>query len=323
MSVHRVGVWTDEAMDGHDPGHNHPEHPGRLAAARQALVGHPAVDWHAPGEASAEDLVRVHDPAYVQAVLATRGIPTYLDPDTATSAGSIHAALLAAGAVRDAVDAVIDGPVPRAMALVRPPGHHAERDRAMGFCLFNNVAIGAQRALDRGLARVLVVDWDVHHGNGTQHLFHARPEVLFFSTHQGFGFYPGTGGANERGVGNVVNVPLRAGSGHAELVSAFDDVLVPRADAFRPELVLVSAGFDAHDDDPLGGLRATDDTFTALCRVVTGIADRHAGGRIVLALEGGYDLGAIARCVRVCADVLAAPVGYGERSALGSSWGGA
>ncbi|MEQ1506435.1 MAG: histone deacetylase [Myxococcota bacterium] len=305
--LRRIPVWDDPRMEDHHPGPGHPERPERLRAIRTALADHPAVDWRSPRPATADELATVHDPAYVARILAGRGEARSLDADTHTSPGSVDAALLAAGAVQDAVDAVIAGPERAAVALVRPPGHHAERDRAMGFCLFANVAIGAHRALASGaVGRVLIVDWDVHHGNGTQHLVDHRPEVLFFSTHQGFGFYPGTGGATERGVGNVINVPLRAGAGHDALVGAFTDQLVPAADRFRPELVLVSAGFDAHAADPLGGLQATEETFAALCGIALGIARRHAGGRIVLALEGGYDLGALGRSVRACVDVLAA-----------------
>jgi acetoin utilization deacetylase AcuC-like enzyme len=298
-------VWHDPRMEDHDPGDGHPERAARLRAARDALDGHPGVAWEAVTEATAEELARVHDPAYVAAVLATEGRPVDLDPDTSTSAGSVLAARLAAGAVLGAVRAVHAGADRRAMALVRPPGHHAERAHAMGFCLFNNVAVGVADRLAAGLERVLVVDWDVHHGNGTQHLFDRDPRVAFFSTHQGFGFYPGTGARDEVGVGNVRNVPLRRGDGHAELLGAFESELLPFAGAFRPELVVVSAGFDAHADDPLGGLRATEDTFAALTRIVAAIADRHAEGRLVLALEGGYALGALARSVRACADVLA------------------
>jgi acetoin utilization deacetylase AcuC-like enzyme len=298
-----VSVWTDARME--QPGH--PERPERLQAARAALEGHAAVRWKTPRPASPERIAAVHDPDYVAAVIATRGQPVRLDGDTATSAGSVDAALLAAGAVCDAVDAAIDGDALRSLALVRPPGHHAERAAAMGFCLFNNVAVAAQHALARGVERVLIVDWDVHHGNGTQHLFAERPEVLFFSVHRGFGFYPGTGSAAERGAGNVVNRPLRPGAGGEEMLAAFHGELVPRADAFRPGLVLVSAGFDAHRDDPLGGLQATEETFGAMCEVVVGIAERHAGGKLVLALEGGYDLGAVGRSVRAVVDVLASP----------------
>jgi acetoin utilization deacetylase AcuC-like enzyme len=297
-------VWDDPAMEEHRPGRGHPERPERLVAARQALLELPDVRWHRPEPASADYLSMLHDPDYVSTVLGCRGRAVMLDEDTFTSEGTVDAALLAAGAVRDAVDLVLRGPDRRAIALVRPPGHHAERARAMGFCLFNNVALGAEHARRSGIPRVMVIDWDVHHGNGTQHLFEARPDVMFFSTHQGFGFYPGTGRKSETGVGNVINCPLPAGAGHDELIAAFTRELLPAAEAFAPGLVLVSAGFDAHRDDPLGGLRASEQTFAALCGLVRELADRHADGKLVLALEGGYDLAALAGSVRACADVL-------------------
>lgn len=297
-------VFDDPRMEAHHPGPGHPERAERLRAARRALAALPGISWRRPRSATADVLASAHDPDYIAALLATRGRPAILDEDTSTSAGSVDAALLAAGAVLDGVDAVLDGPDRRAWALVRPPGHHAERDRAMGFCLFSNVALGALHALARGVERLLVVDWDVHHGNGTQHLLQHRPEVLFFSTHQGFGFYPGTGHDQSD---RTINVPLREGEGHDALVEAFLGRLVPAADAFRPGLVLVSAGFDAHRDDPLGGLTATEDTFAALCRICVDLADRHAGGRIVLALEGGYDLPALERSVAACGRVLTDP----------------
>jgi acetoin utilization deacetylase AcuC-like enzyme len=227
------------------------------------------------------------------------------DADTLTSAGSVSAALLAAGAAVEASRAVAAKEAAAAFAVVRPPGHHAERDRAMGFCLFNNVAVAAADLLAHGAPRVLIVDWDVHHGNGTQHLFSDRPEVLFFSVHQGYGFYPGTGSRAERGSGNVINVPLRAGSGHAELVAAFHDELRPAAERFRPSFVLVSAGFDAHRDDPLAALTATTETFGELCSIVRGLADEHADGKMVLVLEGGYDEASLAGSAIACLDVLA------------------
>jgi len=303
-------VYTDPRMEGHAPGPDHPERPARLVAARAGMEGHPAVAWRTPRSIERERLCAVHDPAYVDAVLATAGRAVAFDADTVTSEGTITAALLAAGAVDDAVAAVVAGPDRVAWALVRPPGHHAERARAMGFCLFNNVAVGVMRAKELGLRRVLVVDWDVHHGNGTQHIFEQDPDVLFFSTHQGFGFYPGTGRSEERGrgegIGRTINVPLRAGDGHDELVAAFRDVLLPAADAFAPEIVLVSAGFDAHVMDPLAELRAREETYAELTRRVRGIADRHAEGRLVLVLEGGYALGALTRSIRACVDALSA-----------------
>lgn len=301
-----VQVWHDARMEDHQPGEGHPERPARLVAAANALRGHPSVEWRAVTPATEAELGLAHAPAYVRGVLETAGRAWVFDEDTATSPGSVLAATLAAGAVLGATRAVWDGPDRRAIALVRPPGHHAERDRAMGFCLFNNVAVAAADRLAAGARRVLIVDWDVHHGNGTQHTFAADPRVRFFSTHQGFGFYPGTGAAHETGAGNVRNVPLRPRDGHEALVDAFERTLVPWADAFAPELVLVSAGFDAHRDDPLGGLVATEATFGALTAIVRGIADRHAGGRLVLALEGGYALDAIASSVRACVDALAA-----------------
>jgi acetoin utilization deacetylase AcuC-like enzyme len=297
-----VIVFDDPRMEAHDPGPDHPERPARLAAVRRGLRAVPGLEWRAPRMATADELATVHDRAYVDAILATRGQATFLDADTRTSAGSVDAALLAAGAVLDAVDAVIAGPDRRAFAAVRPPGHHAERGAAMGFCLFSNVALAAVRALSAGVERVLVADWDVHHGNGTQHLLASREDALFFSTHQGFGFYPGTG---QRSQGNALNAPLRPGDGHEALLAAFRDALLPAAEAFRPGLVLVSAGFDAHRDDPLGGLLATEETFRALTALLRDLADRHAGGRIVLALEGGYDLGALERSARACAEALA------------------
>ncbi len=303
-------VYTDARMEGHAPGPDHPERPARLVAARTGMEGHPDISWRAPREIERDRLCAVHDPAYVDAVLATAGRAVALDADTVTSEGTITAALLAAGAVDEAVSAVVAGPDRVAWALVRPPGHHAERDRAMGFCLFNNVALGVVRAKELGLVRVLVVDWDVHHGNGTQHIFEQDPEVLFFSTHQGFGFYPGTGSSCERGRGEgngtTINVPLRPGDGHDELLAAFRDVLVPAADAFAPQIVLVSAGFDAHVMDPLAELRAREETYAELTRVVHAIAHRHAEGRLVLVLEGGYALGALTRSIRACVEVLAA-----------------
>jgi acetoin utilization deacetylase AcuC-like enzyme len=301
-------VYTDPRMADHAPGPEHPERPARLSAARAGVEGLAGVTFHTPEPTTRERLCAVHDPSYVDLVFFRRGRAVPFDPDTVTSAGSVDAALLAAGAVEGAVDAVIAGPDPRAFAIVRPPGHHAERARAMGFCLFNNVALGVWRARAAGLRRALVVDWDVHHGNGTQHLFEEDPDVLFFSTHQGDGFYPGTGTVAERGrgagTGATINVPLAAGQGHDALVAAFEDILVPAADAFRPEIVFVSAGFDAHRDDPLAHLEATDETFGALARIVRGIADRHGSGRLVLALEGGYDLGALERSVRACVRAL-------------------
>lgn len=294
----------------HDPGAHHPESPDRLRAVWRELSERPVPGTRttAPPFATEDELARVHGREYVRALLELRGHRARLDADTATSAGSVEAALLAAGAASEAVRRVLDGSANGAFALVRPPGHHAERTRAMGFCLFNNVAVAAAEAHAAGLSRVLCVDWDVHHGNGTQHAFYDRSDLLFMSTHQ-WPLYPGTGRESETGAGPgegfTVNLPLPGGCGDAEYAAAFEEVLLPIADHYRPELVLVSAGFDAHRDDPLAGMRVTEDGFAALCGAVKAVADRHCPGKLVLTLEGGYDLRALARSVRNCVEVLA------------------
>ncbi|TMB31849.1 MAG: histone deacetylase [Deltaproteobacteria bacterium] len=303
-------LFYDDAYLRHDPGSRHPESPGRLEAIWRDLSGHPVAGTEVatPPRATEEQLARIHGEAYVREILGLQGRRVRLDPDTATSAGSIDAAVLAAGAACEAVRRVLDGSAQGAFALVRPPGHHAEATRAMGFCLFNNVAIAAAEAHARGLSRVLCVDWDVHHGNGTQHSFYARSDLFFMSTHQ-WPLYPGTGHESETGAGPgagyTVNVPLPAGCGDEDYAAVFADLLLPLADEYKPELVLVSAGFDAHQDDPLAGMAVTSDGFAALCGAVKAVADRHCKDRLVLTLEGGYDLPALARSVRGCVEVLA------------------
>jgi acetoin utilization deacetylase AcuC-like enzyme len=301
----------DRAMIGHDPGPGHPERPERLRAVEAILnaLDAPAFDFESPGEADRSVLTRVHAEAHVDRMLALRDDEARLDPDTVVSAGSIRAALLAAGAAVAGVDAICEGETETAFGLVRPPGHHAEADRAMGFCLFNNIAIAAAHARAvHGIERVLVVDWDVHHGNGTQAMFYGDPGVLFFSTHQ-FPFYPGTGALREvgagAGIGHTVNVPLPPGTRDGDYAKVFGEILRPIADAYAPQLVLVSAGFDAHADDPLGGMEVTEDGFAMMCEAVRSIADAHAGGKLMLLLEGGYDLEGLARSVLACALVLA------------------
>ncbi len=311
-------------MGDHDPGRGHPEAPDRLAAVVSALEDASGVTWTAPRPATHEDLGRVHSPAHVARIDEHRGRRAALDPDTRVSEGSVDAAYLAAGAVCDAVDAVMTGAHDTAFALVRPPGHHAEAEAAMGFCLFNNVAVGAERALERHhVERVLIVDWDVHHGNGTQHSFFGRSDVLFVSLHQ-FPFYPGTGALTESGTGpgegHTVNVPFPARAADEDYRAAFRDVIVPIADAFAPQLVMVSAGFDAHRLDPLAGMRVTEEGYADMAATMAELARRHAGGKLVLTLEGGYDLGALARSARAVVDVLtgtAAP-GGGAHAAVGA-----
>ena len=251
-----------------------------------------------PRLATEEELARVHDRDYLGMIRETAGRAVALDPDTYTSTDTYEVALLAAGAAVSAVDHVLDGGRgARALAMMRPPGHHAERNRAMGFCLFNNVAIAAAHARARGLSRVAIVDYDVHHGNGTQWTFYEDPSVLFVSSHQ-FPFYPGTGAANEMGraagTGFTVNLPIEAGGTDADHDRVYLAAALPVLRQFKPELILVSAGFDAHMDDPLGGMRVTAQEFGRLTALIAAVADECCQGRVVAVTEGGYDLKALA-----------------------------
>lgn len=298
----------DDRFLAHDPGRYHPESPSRLRAIAERLAKRRWSAITAPPEpASDEMLLRVHEKALVDRIRALAGHSAQLDPDTTASPGSAEAALLAAGAATQAVRRVIAGEAKNAFALVRPPGHHAEADRAMGFCFFNNAAVAVAEAHAMGLERVLCLDWDVHHGNGTQHSFYARRDLLYMSTHQ-FPFYPGTGALHEigrgAGEGYTVNVPLEPGAGDADFAAIFADVLLPVAEAYRPELVIVSAGFDAHRADPLGNMQLSTEGYAALCGSMKSFADRICGGKLVLTLEGGYDLDALAESVEACVDVL-------------------
>lgn len=257
---------------------------------------------HEPRAATDDEILRVHDRDYVTMIRETAGRAVALDPDTFTSPESYDVARCAAGAVVDAVERVLDGPPgTRGMALVRPPGHHAERGRAMGFCLFNNIAIAAAHARARGLARVAIVDYDVHHGNGTQWTFYDDASVLFVSSHQ-FPYYPGTGAADEIGTGAgrgfTVNLPLSAGATDADYERAYEALAWPIVRAFKPELILVSAGFDAYMDDPLAGMRLTAAGYGRLTAALVAIADECCQGRLVAVTEGGYDLKGLADCLR-------------------------
>ena len=293
-----TGVVLDERMLAHDPGRGHPERPDRLRVLLDRLGGggHGLVHLGAR-PASEDEIALVHAPAHVERTAATAGRPRVVfDPDTSTSAGSYEAARLAAGSLLAACEAVLAGEVANAFALVRPPGHHAERDRAMGFCLFNNVALAAAWLRRRGLERVAIIDWDLHHGNGTQHLFEDDPHVLYVSTHQ-YPFYPGTGAATEvgrgAGAGRTLNLPFPAGFGDAEYLHAFHEIVLPVCRQFAPEFVLVSAGFDADFRDPLGGMTVTPGGFAAMAHACLELAGETAGGRLAAVLEGGYDLHAI------------------------------
>jgi acetoin utilization deacetylase AcuC-like enzyme len=288
-------AFTHPSCLEHDPGAGHVESPHRLAVVLDALGrAFPDLKWRLPPEATREQLARVHHPALIAEVLDQ---PVHghrrLDPDTVMSEASAHAALHAAGAAVAAVDALIAGEARRAFCAVRPPGHHATPDVAMGFCLFNSVAVAAAHAIAaHGLERVAIADFDVHHGNGTQDIFANDARVQYVSSHQS-PLYPGTGAASEHGVGNIHNVPLPPRSGGATFRAAWSDVLLPAIDAFRPQLLLVSAGFDAHHLDPLAQLDAEAEDFGWISARLCELADRHAQGRLVSLLEGGYSMDAL------------------------------
>lgn len=296
--MNRTGIVRDDRYMNHSMGAYHPESPERLGAIYAMLDESDMADRFHPipvRPAEREDLLRVHSAAYVDRIAATDGVEyTYLDPDTQTCAGSHEAALLAAGGVCEAIAMVHAGELDNAFALVRPPGHHAERARAMGFCLFNNVAVGARYAQERlKVGRILIVDWDLHHGNGTQHSFESNPSILYFSTHQ-YPYYPGTGAFVETGSGKgegfTVNVPLPIGCGDGEYVGIFEKILRPVALQFKPDLILVSAGFDIYVGDPLGGMNVTPRGFAGLTRILMEMADTCCKGRVVVTLEGGYNV---------------------------------
>ncbi|MCH8552017.1 MAG: histone deacetylase [Natronospirillum sp.] len=290
---------------------SYPEHPGRLSAIRQYLEANPidGVHWTSGESATYEQLARVHTTAYLDHIFSLAGQSAWLDKDTtAMSPNSIQAATAAAGNAIAAVECVVRGDAQSAFALVRPPGHHAEPVRARGFCLLNNVAVAAAHAQAKlGCERVLIVDWDAHHGNGTQDIFWADPDVLLFDTHCASPFYPGSGHLHETGdgmgEGYTINVPLPESAGDAAFESAFRDILVPAARHFKPDLVLVSAGFDPHRNDM--ALNLTYNGFRMLTRILQDIADEHCRGRLALVLEGGYNLTSLSSGVHAVLETLA------------------
>jgi acetoin utilization deacetylase AcuC-like enzyme len=308
-------VFYDPAMLRHEPQGDHPEHPKRLDAAMEsvrALERQSRLMVVAPRPATDDEILRVHTPQYLKLVRAEieAGRRTLSTGDTDISSGSLGAALAAAGTVVSAVDAVVGGRARHAFCAVRPPGHHASQARGMGFCVFNNIAIGARHAARaHGIERILIADWDVHHGNGTQEVFWSDGSVLFFDTHQ-HPWYPGTGSPAEtgegKGRGRIVNRPFPAGAGRDEILGAFRTELVPAAERFKPQLVMISAGFDSRAGDPLGKFTLTDADFAELTAIVAGIARQHAGGRVVSVLEGGYSRDGLARAVSAHLDRLTA-----------------
>jgi acetoin utilization deacetylase AcuC-like enzyme len=311
-----VLIVSSERFGGHEPPPGHAERPER-AVAMTVVADH----WRAlgasliePEPATVDQLCRVHDRAYVESIASTSGQAVMLDPDTYTSPESYDVARLAAGAAIVATERVLDGSVSRALALVRPPGHHAGSASARGFCLFNNVAVACAHARAMGVQRVAIVDVDVHHGNGTQEIFEGDPRVLYVSLHQ-FPHYPGTGWAAQVGLGDgvgfTVNVPLDAGATDGDYDVVFRTWVVPMLARFQPGLILVSAGYDAHEQDPLGGMRVTEEGFALMTRHITDVADQCCGGRVVMVTEGGYELPALVSSldatVRVLADWPDAP----------------
>lgn len=298
MISSQTGIVRHEIFKEHLANYPHVESPKRLEAI-YAMLDEADMSGKfvavSPRPANYEELGWIHSKSHIDRVASTDGkLHTSLDPDTQTTTQSFQAARLAVGGVLNLVDRIYDGTIKNGFALVRPPGHHAERDRAMGFCLFNNVAYGAFYAVNTyGARRVLIVDWDLHHGNATQKSFYETPNVLYFSTHQ-FPYYPGTGALKEvgrgDGIGYTVNVPLWPGHGDGDFHQIFKAILVPIADSFKPDFILVSAGFDTYYHDPLGGMRVTPQGYAVLTRMLMDLAEKHCSGRLAFTLEGGYHL---------------------------------
>jgi acetoin utilization deacetylase AcuC-like enzyme len=327
--MHKTAIVTSRAYLKHFAGRSHPERPERIAAMIEMVEGlkRDHLQVLAPREATRDEIALCHRPEYMDVVERTSHLDRFdFDPDTHTSRDSYATALLAAGGVLTATEAVFDGAAENAFALVRPPGHHALANRAMGFCFFNNVAIAAESLIrKKGLKRVMVIDWDLHHGNGTQEAFYDSPEVLYASTHQ-FPHYPGTGsllevGAGE-GLGYTVNAPMPAEFGDAEYLRLFDEVILPIGRAFKPQFIMVSAGFDCHWRDPLGEMQVTEEGFRQMMRRIKRLAAECCAGKIVAALEGGYNLEAIANSGAVVIEEMGrevddriAPEQHGERVA--------
>jgi len=304
--LRKTGIIEDRRYLLHMAGFSHPESPERLAGIYE-MLDNPAMSWkftHIEArEATHDEIAIVHSPSYIDFIASTEGKDiVMLDADTMTSPDTYSIAKLAVGGVCNAVDQVLDGSVDNAFAFVRPPGHHAGKENAAGFCIFNNIAIAAMHAiLKHRLKRVMIVDWDLHHGNGTQSIFYKDPRVLYFSAHQ-YPYYPGTGSMQEigqgKGEGYTINVPMQSGATDASYVNIFRKILEPVAMEYKPQLVLLSAGFDAYFNDPLGGMRITPDGFAALTRILLDIADKCCKGRFVSVLEGGYNVAGLAKSAK-------------------------
>ena len=315
--MRKTAVYRHDLFLEHQPGHDHPESPDRLRVIyeqldKETIGGHFLYPQFDP--ASHKSIRLVHSDSLLQRVAATQGRDhDFLDADTSTSARSYDAACLAAGALIDGVARIERGEIDNAFCLVRPPGHHAERDQSMGFCLFNNVAIAARWARkELGMKRILIVDWDLHHGNGTQHSFYDSDQVLYLSSHQ-YPYYPGTGALLETGQGAgegyTVNVPLPGGQGDMEFARIYNELVVPVARDYKPELILVSCGFDIYNGDPLGAMQVSAEGFAWMTRSMVEVAEQVCEGRLLITLEGGYNLtgmrdGALAVLAELCGEKL-------------------
>jgi acetoin utilization deacetylase AcuC-like enzyme len=309
-----TGLVSDPDYVKHDTGFRHPESPKRYEAVINGLKKSDAWDELVqlkPRNATEAEILACHSADYLKTAKAdiAAGLSSLSTGDTSICGDSLEVALKAAGGVLEAVDAVVAGKVQNAFCVVRPPGHHATPTRGMGFCVFNNIAIGARYAQKKhGIEKVLIVDWDVHHGNGTQDVFYEDGSVFFFSSHQ-HPWYPYSGMTDETGTGKgkntVLNCPLPAGSGNKEIVGALKDKLLPLADKFKPDLILLSAGFDSRIDDPLGMFKLTDEDFAELTKLMMKFADEHAEGRLVSVLEGGYNLDGLAKATTAHCETLA------------------
>ena len=313
MAAKVVQVVSDTRFQDHRGPDGHPERPERLTAVSEIIDQFSdRIELAAPRIASAEEILRVHGKRLFDALESTSGQALgQIDADTYYSPSSYEVARLAAGSCIDLATKVLGGDIASGLAAVRPPGHHAEADRSMGFCLFNNVAI-AVRALqsEGGSPRILIFDWDVHHGNGTQHIFESDPDVLYVSTHQ-FPFYPGTGDFGEagqgRGAGTTLNIPMPAGCGDSEFIGVVQRLVVPAAIAFEPDLILISCGFDAHMDDPLASMEVSQVGYRAMASIMQDLAESLCGGRIVYVLEGGYSLDGVREGAKAVLETMTAP----------------
>lgn len=309
--MRKVGLVIDELFVKHINSFDHPESPDRVYVINDmlnetGLINH--LTFLEPRDAKKEDITRVHTEKYFQIIEKTKGKEkVFLDQDTSTNAFSFDSAMRASGGVLQSIDKIIKNDIDTSFCIERPPGHHAEPDRSMGFCLFNHAAVGAGYLRSKGFERILIIDWDVHHGNGTQHIFESSKEVLFFSTHQ-FPFYPGTGSLEELGIddgaGYTVNVPIEIGMGDSEYIKIFNELLIPITSQFNPQFIIVSAGFDSFIEDPLGGMNVSTEGFSKLTEIVINLSNQCCEGNLLLILEGGYNLQGLADCTQKVFDTL-------------------